>query len=122
MDLSALTSTQVALLIVTAVLGSSVISSMITSGVSWRLGVRGDERAARTEEAAARRDTIADRDDLISGLRQDVTELRGRVDTLEDKRRVDATLIRAQGDHIDTLEHHIWQGKPPPPPARPAGL
>ena len=52
-----------------------------------------------------------------------------RVKTLEDGQRElwrlreeDAKVKRAQGDHIDLLEDHIWKQKPPPPPPRPAGV
>jgi hypothetical protein len=45
-----------------------------------------------------------------------------QIERLWGARRADAVLIRAQGDHIDVLEAHIWQGLPPPPPARPQGL
>lgn len=41
---------------------------------------------------------------------------------LWEARRADALVIRSQGDHIDVLEHHIWQGLGPPPPPRPAGV
>lgn len=37
-------------------------------------------------------------------------------------READALVKRAAGDHIDVLEDHIWKGKPPPPPSRPAGV
>ncbi|WP_454301086.1 hypothetical protein [Salana multivorans] len=51
-----------------------------------------------------------------------IATLEARVDGLETKRERDALLKRRQGDHIDTLEAHIWAGKPPPPPARPEGV
>jgi hypothetical protein len=37
-------------------------------------------------------------------------------------READALIKRAAGDHIDVLEHHIWEGLPPPPPCRPVGV
>ncbi|MDR0848068.1 MAG: hypothetical protein LBN10_03340 [Propionibacteriaceae bacterium] len=37
-------------------------------------------------------------------------------------RREDAVLIREQGDFIDALQNHIWEGKGPPPPSRPQGV
>jgi hypothetical protein len=42
-----------------------------------------------------------------------------RCDTLWVAREADALIKRAQGDHIDLLEAHIWKGEPPPPPPRP---
>lgn len=37
-------------------------------------------------------------------------------------REEDAVKKRKLGDHVDRLEHHIWNEKPPPPPERPEGL
>jgi hypothetical protein len=58
-----------------------------------------------------------------------IEQLLARVDSLEkqvgglwDARRADAVTLRAQGDHIDVLEQHIYRQLPPPPPPRPAGL
>lgn len=58
-----------------------------------------------------------------------IQQLLGRVATLESQvtelwqlREKDAQVKRAQGDHIDVLENHIWQRKPPPPPPRPTGI
>ncbi|WP_159622663.1 hypothetical protein [Ruania rhizosphaerae] len=47
--------------------------------------------------------------------------MQGEIDRLWTARRADAVLIRAQGDHIDVLEAHIWARREPPPPARPQG-
>lgn len=55
---------------------------------------------------------------LSSGM----ARLAARVEALEKQRREDQRLITALGDHIDTLEHHIYTQKPPPPPPRPDGL
>lgn len=43
-------------------------------------------------------------------------------DVLFERREADALVKRAQGDHIDVLEAHIWARKDPPPPPRPAGV
>lgn len=51
-----------------------------------------------------------------------IATLEARVDSLETKREADALLKRAAGDHIDVLEQHIWDRKPPPPPPRPPGV
>lgn len=37
-------------------------------------------------------------------------------------RECDAVTKRNAGDHIDTLEAHIWAGLGPPPPPRPVGV
>lgn len=44
--------------------------------------------------------------------KKEVDALRRRVDHLRRLREIDAS-------YIDALEAHIWQGNPPPPPARP---
>lgn len=101
--------------VIAAVLGSSVISATITATVSWRLGVRGDERAARKDEAeqqaVLRRDTVADRDALIDQMQEEQRDMRARLEVLERGRAADE-------DHIKALTDHIWKGLPPPPPAR----
>lgn len=48
-----------------------------------------------------------------------ITQLEGRVTSLETGKAADTEGIRQRDDHIDALEAHIWDGKPPPPPARP---
>lgn len=101
--------------VVLASLSSTVIAAVVTAVVTWRLGVKGHEREARKVEL--------DAGDRFTGrLLERVASLEGRVDGLEEKRRRDAGVIRAQGDHIDVLEAHIWKRLPPPPPARPDGL
>lgn len=60
--------------------------------------------------------------DQLQTAWQRIDALEGRVEDLEGKRQADALTKRAMGDHIDILEHHIWQQKPPPPPPRPPGV
>lgn len=109
---------QIALAALAALLGSTVLAAAITAGVSYRLGVRADERGARQDEASGRRDTIADRDALIDQLSDGLADERTarealavRVDALERQREADRV-------YIDELRAHIWAGKPPPPPDR----
>lgn len=101
--------------------GLSGFAALIRAFVDRRQGIASSERAARAEEREDRRDTIADRDSLldrlledVQGYRAEVSELRGRVEFLERDARL-------KDDHIDLLEHHIWQQLPPPPPPRPGG-
>lgn len=54
-----------------------------------------------------------------SQLRARIADLETKYSGLWDAREADAKTKRAQGDHIDVLEDHIWQRLPPPPPARP---
>lgn len=59
---------------------------------------------------------------LTRGDRGRIRDLEGQVERLWTSRRADALTLRRQGDHIDLLEDHIWQSKPPPPPTRPDGV
>lgn len=59
---------------------------------------------------------------FIDKLLTRVESLEKQVLSLWEAREKDASVKRAQGDHIDVLEQHIWQQLPPPPPSRPAGL
>jgi len=113
------TGVQIALVIVGALLSSSVLVAVIYASVSWRLGVRADERGARQDEAAGRRDTIADRDALIDQLSEGHAAERQAREALD--RRVEALERQRVGDlaYIGSLLAHIWAGKPPPPPDRP---
>jgi hypothetical protein len=49
---------------------------------------------------------------LRGDMRAELEDVRQKVERLEQQRELDAA-------YIDLLELHIWQGKPPPPPARP---
>ena len=87
------------------------IAAMIGSVRSRRAGIRADEREARKVEAEQRRDTIADRDALIDTLRDDVTELRTRVDRLELE-------LLAERDYSRELQDHIYRAGGTPPRRR----
>lgn len=76
------------------------IAAIISSWRSRRAGVRADEREARQDEAAQRRDTIADRDSFIDTLRDDVADLRQRMDTMEKELRAEQAYSRLLQDFI----------------------
>jgi hypothetical protein len=59
---------------------------------------------------------------FIQQLLSRVSSLESQVTDLWKAREEDARVKRAQGDHIDVLEDHIWQRLPPPPPPRPPGV
>ncbi len=59
---------------------------------------------------------------LLGHVWKRVSDLEAAQAGLWTARETDALTKRAQGDHIDALEAHIWQRKGPPPPARPAGV
>ena len=101
--------------------GLSGLAALIRVLIDRRQGIASAEHTARAEEREDRRDTIADRDGLLDTLLAEVRDLRDRevenrrrIESLEHDRRIDR-------DHIDLLEHHIWQQLPPPPPPRPGG-
>jgi len=59
---------------------------------------------------------------LIGHIWKRLTDLENNYATAWDAREADAITKRKQGDHIDVLEAHIWDRKPPPPPPRPVGV
>lgn len=59
---------------------------------------------------------------ILGHLWKRVTDLEAARDALFKLREDDALVKRAQGDHIDVLEAHIWARKDPPPPPRPVGV
>jgi outer membrane murein-binding lipoprotein Lpp len=59
---------------------------------------------------------------MVAPLLARITDLEKRVEQMWDKLEASALTKRAAGDHIDVLEQHIWQRKPPPPPVRPPGV
>lgn|GEM_PF-5390720 len=95
----------------TETLAAVLITASISVSGSWLIA-RTTGRSAATAVEVSARDSDRKR---LHDLEQQVTEL-------WDLRRRDAVTIRRLGDFIDVLEAHIWQRKPPPPPARPADL
>lgn len=87
-----------------------------------RAGVSGNEREAKRDERADWATFAAEYRQALEDERRRGTEQLARIDELEARLEEKSRLIRAQGDHIDVLEHHIWRGYGPPPPPRPAGL
>ncbi len=88
-------------------LAAVLITAVVSIGGAWlvsRTTARGVEISARESD------------------RRRLAELEGQVVELWALRRQDAVTIRRLGDFVDVLEAHIWQGKPPPPPARPHDL
>lgn len=81
------------------------IAALVGAWRSRRAGVRSDEREARVAEADQRRDTIADRDSLIEGLREDVHDLRERMDQVEKDLRIEREYSRRLQDFIYRKGH-----------------
>lgn len=85
----------IAIIAATVTIGGSIMTAGVALAGSWFI-TRGDrERIAVLETSNA---------------------------ALWEARRTDALTLRAQGDHIDTLEQWIYEGKAPPPPPRPNGV
>mgnify|MGYP005815651859 CR=1 FL=1 len=100
------------LALVPTILSSVVIASSITALVTWRLGVKGNEREARKDEREA--------EDRLSSVALDwIRELRSEVDALKEAWAQLRDHKVSLEDHIDLLEDHIYKQKPPPPPQRP---
>lgn len=85
-------------------------------------GVSGNEREAKRDERADWAAFAAEYRQALEDERRKNTEQAERLDTLQARLDAKDAAIRARDDHIDRLEHHIWQGLGPPPPPRPAGI
>ena len=116
-----MTSGEVVALIV-ALVGTGGLGAFVETVRSRRRAIAGDEREARRELAEDRRDTIADRDGLIAQLLERVKALEEWKRDAEQRAEERARVIRAAGDHIDVLEHVIWQELGKRPPIRPEGV
>ena len=88
-------------------LASVLITAAVSIGGSWLVA-----RSSKPRQLL----------DQLQAAYSRITQLEARVDGLETKRDNDEAMKRAQADHIDLLEAHIWAELPPPPPPRPAGL
>lgn len=88
-------------------LAAVIVTAVISLAGSWLVA----RSTAQSQQLA-----------VTESERRRIKSLEERVDSLEDRREKDAIVKRALGDHIDVLEDHIWQRKPPPPPARPPGI
>ena len=84
-----------------------LIGAVVSLGGSWLV---------------AHQTTMGREDSRLAAAWERISALEERIGVLESKRDADALTKRAMGDHIDLLEHHIWQQKPPSPPPRPAGV
>jgi Flp pilus assembly protein TadB len=98
-----------AAVVVTAIV--TLVTALTGSWAVAKSSTRNTQLAER-ESDRARIKALEDRD----------AEWSRRCDVLWAAREADARIKREQGDHIDVLEHHIWQQIPPPPPPRPTGV
>lgn len=106
----------------TAPLWITLLVAVVTGAATLTGSLYAARRAARTESDRLLLERRKTNDLERRTEHARIISLEGRVDRLEDKRREDALLIRRQGDHIDTLERHIYLQLPPPPPPRPDGV
>jgi len=93
-----------------------IIMALVTLVGSW-LVARTSARTSARQVEQSERDSDRKR---IKELEDRDAVWEGRCNVLWAAREQDARIKRAQGDHIDVLEHHIWDRKPPPPPTRPS--
>ena len=100
------------LALVPTILSSVVVASGFTALVTWRLGVKGNEREARRDENEAE-------DKLSSRALEWIAQLQAEVNAMKIEWRAAWDHKVVLEDHIDVLEDHIWKQKPPPPPQRP---
>jgi uncharacterized membrane protein YccC len=105
---------------VAVVLGAIVTALKVV--VSRRQAAAAARRAERTATSADWAAFAQQMQQALDDERQAHRDAIDRIDNLQRLLEAKTLLIRAQGDHIDLLEHHIWQRLPPPPPPRPAGL
>lgn len=100
------------LALVPSILSSAVFTAAITALVTWRLGVKGNEREARRDEREAE-------DRLSARALEWIAQLQAEVNALKAEWRSVWDYKVSLEDHIDVLEDHIYKQKPPPPPQRP---
>lgn len=65
---------------------------------------------------------LTSRTGYVGHLTARVKDLEAGWNLMREAAEADALTKRAQGDHIDKLEAHIWSELPPPPPPRPEGV
>lgn len=100
-----------------------IIAAIIGSGgvIAWKKQRRQHDSGMPSDESEARQIAPAaqwltdyykgELEALKGDLRKELSDVRNKVDWLEQERALDA-------EHIDNLEAHIWQQLPPPPPPR----
>lgn len=85
-------------------------------------GVSGNEIEAKRDERADWAAFAAEYRQALEDERRRTAEQADRLDALQARLDAKDAAIRLRDDHIDALEHHVWQRLPPPPPARPVGI
>ncbi len=108
--------------IITALLGGGGVGGILAW---WRRGATLKARQAEAERQLAE-SKRASSNDLVDQLQEELREHRKAANaraTAQDERlnRLDRQHDVAR-EHIHELRSHIWEGKPPPPPAWPPGL
>lgn len=113
--------------VVTGLLGGAIAVARYLH--DRRTGISSDERLARRDKSADWAAFAAETRQLLAAERVDSAQLRAalaakdaRIDHLDARLEEKSRTIRALADHVDVLEHHIWQRLGPPPPARPEGI
>lgn len=94
------------------VFGSQGVAALYKYYSDKKLGIRAADSTGVTVHSEA-----ADR--LIQRLEVRLVEADRRLDRLDERLSTAEDKYQEAVAHINVLEHHIWNGKPPPPPARP---
>lgn len=94
------------------VFGSQGISALYKYRNDRKLGIRAADSTGVTVHSEAS-------DRLIQRLEVRLVEADRRLDRLDDRLTSTEAKYQQAVAHINLLEHHIWNGKPPPPPTRP---
>lgn len=107
-----------------ATLWQPILTSLLSlfaggGGVAWYAARQSKLARVSGDEREARRDMLGERDSLYDRVNTRLASVEARLDETEAENRALRARNIALDDHIDTLESHIWRGKPAPPPARP---
>lgn len=103
------------ILVLVAVLGGTGLlgglASLVGSVLTHRLGVKGNEQAAREDELTAE-------DRLIGRLEDRLAAEVAEKHQAEQQRDTWRTRYELENEYVEKLRRHIWEGRGWPPPSR----
>lgn len=101
------------------VVGSGGLGVLVGAVLTHRRETKRDRASAVMQHAHMVQQHLAEQQVHSARQGEQIARQGEQIERLWQARRDDARVIRAQGDHIDVLEDHIWRRVGPPPPARP---